>query len=283
MKGAKTHISNPLKEITVSKLAGNQANGEILHVGRVVLDRREGNRVFIRTLRPDEKDTGEGVTIQKGEQVIFEAGALTVDLRQIDNQSPKGFGGYAPVSNTVWTWSHFVREQLGFFLFFFALARRLDAAHRYWASAMRDLQKSRDENGGGIPQRLDFFDALATAEVAIVALHRAIQMVYLLVKTYCPELTVPESVKRIRKAVEQMRNSFEHIDERAEGKVDRSGNRHMDALKIFHQPDFKMSSIIRYQEHSLNLEEDVKAALLDCRKLVLDAIEARASQNKTEM
>ena len=89
MKGAKTHISVPLKEITVSEQAGNQANGDILHVGRIVLDRREGNRVFIRTLRPDEKDTGEGVTIQKGEQVIFEAGALTVDLRQIDNQSPK--------------------------------------------------------------------------------------------------------------------------------------------------------------------------------------------------
>ena len=106
-----------------------QPGGEFLTSGRIVLDRREGNKVFVRTLRPDEEDTGEGVNIRAGEQLIFEAGALVINSREIDTHSVKGRGGYAPVANTVWTWYQIVGEQLGFFLFFFSLARRVDAAH----------------------------------------------------------------------------------------------------------------------------------------------------------
>ena len=49
-----------------------QPGGEFLTSGRIVLDRREGNKVFVRTLRPDEEDTGEGVNIRAGEQLIMD-------------------------------------------------------------------------------------------------------------------------------------------------------------------------------------------------------------------
>ena len=248
--------------------------GEFLTSGRIVLDRREGNKVLVRTLRPGEEDTGEGVNIRAGEQLVFEAGALVVDSGEIDAQSVKGRGGYAPVANTVWTWYRIVGEQLGFFLFFFSLARRIDAAHALWALAIEEREKAKDE--GAITRRTGFLNALATAEVTIIALHRAMTMVYSLIDKFCPDLEVPDSVQRIRGAVWEMRNAFEHIDERAEGLVGRSREMHSDALTIFDQPDFIESSILSYKTHSLNFEEDVLSALLDCRELIMDAIDARA-------
>ena len=102
-------------------------------------------------------------------------------------------------------------------------------------------------------------------------------MVNALVEKHCPELQMPESVTKTREAVIEMRNAFEHIDERAEGKVG-GGKFDADALTIFNQPDFVQSSILRYKQHRLNFESDVIAALVDCRELVMDAIDARAEQ-----
>lgn len=113
--------------------------------------------------------------------------------------------------------------------------------------------------------------------MAIVALGRCYRMVNALVEKYCPELPVPDSVTRTQEAVIEMRNAFEHIDERAEGKIGR-GKVDVGALSIFSQPDFVQSSILRYQHHTLNFESDVIAALIDCRELVMDAIDMRAKQ-----
>ena len=252
-----------------------QPGGEFLTSGRIVLDRREGNKVFMRTLRPDEEDTGEGVNIRAGDQVILEAGALVSNSREIDAQSVKGRGGYAPVANTVWTWYQVVGEQLGFFLFFFSLARRIDAAHALWTLAVQEQERAKEEEGG-IPRRTGFLNALATAEVTIIALHRAMTMVYSLIDKFCPDLEVPDNVQRIRNAVREMRNAFEHIDERAEG-VGKSKEMHSDALTIFDQPDFIESSVLSYKTYSLNFEEDILSALLDCREFIMDAIDARAA------
>ena len=253
---------------------------EFLTSARVLPVRREGNKVFVRTLRYGEEDTGEGVTLQAGEQLVFEPGALAIDSGQIDAQSPKGSGGYAPVANTVWTWYQIVPEKLGFFLFIFALARRIDAAHALWALAIQARNKARED--AGIPRRLGFFNELAMAEVAIIALHRGINMVYSLINTFCLELDVPENVRKIRSAVEEIRHAFEHIDARAQGRVGQSQKMHPDALSIFNQPDFFESSVLRYKEHSLNFEEDVIAALLACREFIMAAIDARTAQSASD-
>ena len=84
-------------------------------------------------------------------------------------------------------------------------------------------------------------------------------------------------MQRIRDAVWEMRNAFEHIDERAEGRVGSSKVMRSDALTIFNQPDFVESSVLSYKTYSLNFEEDVLSALLDCREFIMGAIDARAS------
>ena len=63
-------------------------------------------------------------------------------------------------------------------------------------------------------------------------------MVTALVTKYCPELQVPDSVKNTQEAVLEMRNAFEHIDERAEAKVG-GGKYHADALTNFQSAGFR--------------------------------------------
>ena len=262
------------------KIEGNstpdQDQGDFLFAGRLVFLKREGNIVYARTLRRGEEDTGEGVHVGPGEQLVIPKGELVVDSRDIDEYyNPKGLGGYRPIPNTVWTWHQFTNEQLSFFLFLFSLARRTDASYRLWASAIQARDNARDEQG--ITQRQEHFNALAAAEMAIIALGRCYRMVCALIEKYCPELSVPDSVTKTLNAVLEMRNAFEHIDERAEGKVGK-GKADAEALTIFNQPDFIQSSILRYKDCELNFESDVIAALIDCRELIMEAIEARVKQ-----
>ena len=248
--------------------------------GRLVPVRREGNKVFARSLRRGEEDTGETVQLEPGDELVIEAGGLVIDSYEIDAQNFKGLGGYAPVANTVWTWYRVVGVELGFFLFFFSLARRIDSAHRLSALAIQEREKAKGE--GAITQRTGFFNTLGTAEVAIIALHRGMTMVYSLVDKFCPDLEVPSGVQKIRTAVQEMRHAFEHIDERAEGRVGMSRKIDLDAMSIFDQPDFINSSILRYKEYSLNFDEDVLSALLDCRELIMKAIDSRAASHADE-
>jgi len=247
--------------------------GELLWLGRIVPDGREGNVVFARSLRPGEVDTGEGVRVGEGEQLVIRAGGLSVNSDEIDAESPKGMGGYAPVANTIWTWHQFAREQLGYFLFIFSFARRLDAAHRNWSESMKDREHATSMSG--IPRRAALFSALATAEITIIALHRATIMAETLVHKHCTDLVLPDEIELIAEAVTEMRLAFEHIDDRAEGKVGQNRRFDIEALTIFDQPDFITSAILRYKQLSLNFETDVLAALLACRRLIIDSIDSR--------
>lgn len=267
---------NKLEDRQMTNDENNPDQSNFLFAGRIVPIKREGNIVYARSLRRGEEDTGEVVQLEPGDRLVFPAGGLSVNSRDIDElHNPKGAGGYQPVANTVWTWYQIAPEQLGFFLFLFAFARRTDAAHALWVLAIEARDKARRERG--ILQRQAHFNALAAAEMAIVALGRCYRMVNALVEKHCQELKMPDNVAKTQEAVLEMRNGFEHIDERAEAKV--GGGRHdADALTIFNQPDFVAASVLRYKGYSLNFDSDVIAALLECRGLVMDAIEVRSKQ-----
>ena len=249
-----------------------QDEGEFLFAGGVALSRREGKNVYLRSLRPGEQDSGEGVRIEAGESVLFDAGDLSFNSRQVDAfLSSPGPDGYAPVANTVWTWYHIVPRHVGFFLFFFSLARRADAAHALWTAAIEARDEARKESGTS--RRHAAFKALATTEMTVIALHRCFEMMYGLVDKFCPGLPIPASVNTIRPAIKEMRDAFEHIDDRAQSRINQRGTVHPDALTIFNQPGFVHSSVLRYKAHALNLETEVIAALLDAREFIMKAIE----------
>ena len=260
---------------------GEPSTDSFLFAKRVVPVKREGSNVYVRTLRHGEEDTGESVRLREGDRLIVEAGGLEISTEEIDSWSPKGFGGYAPVANTVWTWYRIAPTQIGFFLFFFSLARRLDATHALWAQAIQEIQA---ENERLVDKRIEIFNALALAEMTVVALRRVIIMVNTLATDYCPDLEVPPSVQNIEAMVRDMRNAFEHIDERAKG-VPGNSESVLEALSIFNQPDFISATLLRYKNHVLDFDKDVKAALLDCRGMVMEAFDSRipidTANNKT--
>ena len=147
----------------MTDVIGKQSEGEHLITGRLVPIRREGSTVYARSLRRGEEDTGEAVKLQRGDRLVIPAGELVINSRQIDEHfNPKGFGGYAPVANTVWTWYQIVPEEPEFILFFFALARRTDVAHTLWTLTIEELDKARDD--GGTSKRRGLFNARATVE-----------------------------------------------------------------------------------------------------------------------
>ena len=253
----------------------NESGGNFLYAGRLVEAKREGNTVYARPLRRGEEDTGEGVDVPAGDRLVLIE--MDPDPRDVDEyHNPVGLSGYRPIANTVWAWHQFGTEQLGFFLFIFALARRTDAAHSLWATAIQTRDTARGEQGS-ISARQAHFAALGAAEMTSIALGRCYRMVDGLIEKFCPGLSVPDSVAETSAAVKAMRDAFEHIDERAVGKV-KIGTLHPEALTIFDQSDFVASSILRYRQHQLNFESQVIQALVDCRELIMDAIEDRVTQ-----
>ena len=161
------------------------------------------------------------MNVRAGEQLIIRVGGLVISSDEIDALNPKGYGGYAPVANTVWTWYSIVGERVGFFLYLYALARRLDAAHAAWELAMREREDARGE--GAIVQRIGFFRALSEAEVTIIALHRAMKMLLQFDGVFPLGLEIPDSIRKLEPMVKDMRDAFEHIDERALGKINIRG------------------------------------------------------------
>ena len=251
----------------------DQPNDELLMLTRLVPIKRVDNKVFARSLRYGEEDSGERVHLEAGDQLIIPAGELVIDTREIDAQSVEGEGGYAPVANTIWTWYRFAPAHREFYDLFFALARRMDAAHYTWTLAIQERGTAKEKEG--ISRRIGYFNTLSLAEVTIIALHRAMSMLHRLNSDFCLGLEVPKGVGRVWKIVEELRHGFEHIDRRAAGKSGPSLKEDPDAWTIFHQADFFESLILRYKGNSLRFYEDVRTTLLECREMMMKAIDAK--------
>lgn len=250
--------------------AGARNDGEPLLAGRLVPDGVEGKTVYARSLRYGEEDLGQKVVVPAGYELAMRPGALVVNVNQIDDLSRTGLGGYAPVANTVWTWYQFGQHPQNFLHFIFSFARRLDTSHALWASAIEERDHAKELPG--IEARVGFISALATAEVAVVALHRAIRMAHSLVAKYRPDLRVPGSADIVLEPLKQIRDACEHIDERAESRSGQASKCDPDAWTIFDQPEFFSSGVLTYKEYSLDFKRDVLSALLDCRGLVMEAM-----------
>lgn len=253
--------------------------GDFLFAARLVPIGRDGNIVYARTLRPGEEDTGEAVHLNVGDRLVIPTGGLVFDTDQIDAMSPVRMGGYAPVANTVWTWHQFASyEQPEYAFFLFALAQRLDAAHDLWSQAMQTREDAISSDG--VVRRAGLFEALRTAEMAIIAFGRAITMVETLVTQYCPDLCMPEETDRVQRAVRLLRRSFEHIDERAQGRVSQKNVVDLSAWTIFDQTYFFERAVLRYQDVTLDFQADVLAALLACREVIKQSFESRVKSRK---
>lgn len=254
------------------------ANDALIGV-RVVPAGRDGHRVFGRTLHPGEHDSGEAVAFYpyRGEELHFPSGSIQISLRDLERGNEPGPDGYAPVSNTLWTWLTFgAPPDPAFFRFLLAAARRLDTAHALCSDVLAALT---EQNEPFIKARRRLFAALGLAETMCVALGRAIDMLGRVPSHFSVAVSLPPSVSGLLPALREIRNAFEHIEDRALGNV--HGKPHADALSIFDQRDLISRGVLRYGAHSLDLQGEVLPMLMQARCLVLDAAIETAGAART--
>jgi hypothetical protein len=235
---------------------------------RVVPNGRRGNIVLGRTLNDGEQDSGESIKYYpyKGESLHFERGSVKIRLQDIDCQSLPAPDGYANVSNTIWTWLNFgISPDQNFFRYFLAAARRLDIAHNLCHDVLSALT---DRPELFIPARNRLFGALASAELMVVALGRTMDMLRAIPRHFSISVVVPTAITAIEPTLRNIRNAFEHIEDRAFGNV--HGTPHPDALSIFDQRQLLSSGILTYASYSLDLGSEVLPLLIEARQFVID-------------
>ena len=245
---------------------------------RVVPAGRNGARVYGRTLNRGEPDSGQGISLEGGETLEFPAGSISVTMADVDRYSKQGADGYAPVTNTIWSWLAIPphEDDRTFVNYLLAAGRRLDKAHAHCTSALRVLTDPPE--GMGVKAREARFDALGDAESMCVALSRAVRMIGRARDTVSAQPAVPREISAIEDAILAIRDAFEHIDERAVGKARRENS--ADAMSVFDQSDFFTSGVLRYAGRSLDLRQEAVPAMIAGRQFIIEAA-SRAGLRKT--
>ena len=195
-----------------------------------------------------------------------------ISSEEIDARSPKGRGGYAVVADTIWTWYRIVgAKDQSLLMMLLAAARRLDASHVFWSATMDALEESATLEG--IDRRSALFRALATAEVTVISLSRAVAMLYRLEERFGLGLRIPDEIDAFRGTLRRLRNALEHIDDRAMGEA-RDGTADS-AMSIFFQPLFVDKGVLIYAGEGVVFTTGVPVALSHCRKVIMSVIDLR--------
>lgn len=238
---------------------------------RVVPDGRDGKTVFARTLHPGEIDIDEPVMFSpaRGESLVFRKDSR-IRIVDVDRPANADETGYASVTNTVWTWLRMggkaTPQQFRFAL---ATGRRLDGSHLAFLALISAL---RELNGSEAKQRIHAFRAIAAAEVLVVSLNRAVDIISKCPGQFRVRVSVPPIVKQKRSALTALRNGFEHIDEAAAGR--RKGKPDPNAASIFDQHRFFADGTLVIGKHLLSVPIDVPRLLISMRTYLIEAIGA---------
>ena len=252
--------------------------GDVIVGVRVVPVKREGRTIYGRTLNFGEPDSGESITVNPGDTLIFRPGFINVSITDVDRYSDWGPDGYAPVANTIWSWLIIppVTQPREKYHYLIAAARRLDMAHVHCIGALDGLKVSSGQPSF-LKQRVGMFKALGHAESMSIALNRAFRMI----QNAKTKVAVPTEVNAVADRAQIIRNAFEHIDERAAGKARQEGP--ADAMTVFDQSDFFQSGILRYADHSLDIAAEVVPAMIAARKFIVDVVVHEGSTKTTSV
>lgn len=236
--------------------ASDDAGGQTTPPIRVVYDGEDGDVVFVRTLRVGEADTARPVYVKPGQRIDLKPNAFIVHLDVLDSQLVADSVGYAPLTHTVWSWlSLGMRDKSGReLLYVLAAARRLDAAAAAWTRVKDGLEVIRTwpTDTANPAVRARSFALVADLELAMIALRRVIAMVMNAEGCVGIRAAIPAVISVNSRHVKAIRDSFEHIDERALGSV--RGASSPDAASIFRQGRLASEGVVSYGSHELSIE-----------------------------
>jgi hypothetical protein len=237
----------------------------------VAEDRRDDSRqeIWLRTLRLSEGTQTRRVRAPWGYKVTFDAGAVVLEIEWIDRMFPPDADGYAPLTNTLWTWMNIglAPESEAVARYLLAAARRLDVAHRGFHRILDNLETF-NRGAPGPQTRLALFEIVGEVEITIVALSRAVDMAVTLDQLAPIKTPSPARVIAMRETLTELRNAYEHIEDRAQGQVRSKPD--PQALTIFDWSTLFQERAITYAGHRLALE-DLPLVLLDTRTFLKEA------------
>ncbi len=190
--------------------------------------------------------------------------------------------GYSSIANTVYTWlslypnlnSKIIPKEVTYLLL--SVARRLDASHEGF-SLLHSKLKELETVEYGIRQRNLIFEIVGLVEIAIVAMNRAFQMADRLGNHFSLSTPFPTSVKDKLVAIKNMRDAYEHIDNRAFGLVGQKPKPHPDALSVFNFERLFQEGIATYGSYELDIYNEAIQLLIDTRQYLKDATSELAS------
>lgn len=226
--------------------------------------RREPGLVFARSLRRGEADDGTCVHLRPGDQLSFEAGSLIAELDAIEDMERAAASGYVPLTPVLWSWLFACGRDDTRSRYLLAACRRLDAA-----AQLRDqveqlrCQIRAPEGDAGPGLRRPLFELIGCVEMCIVGIGRAVDMASRACDLIESTAPLPPLVISKAKAIVEIRNAYEHIEDRAVGQVQKKPN--PDALTIFNHQRLIEDDVIEYASHTLDLVFEVPALLDELR------------------
>ena len=230
---------------------------------RIVETRREPGKVYARTLRLGEEDTGARVHVEPGEQVEFEEGAISVELDYIDSLETTTESALAPLTPVPASWFSIGETDPAKMRYLLAASRRLDETNRRFGE-IETHRKALGEDGLTGPAIRSHANALlGSVESALIGLGRTVDMADRANSLLGSNTPVPQSITTHKTAVVAIRNAYEHIEDRALG-LER-GQPHTNALTIFDYRRLIEENIVVYGPHALNLDTDAPTLLSDAR------------------
>ena len=244
--------TKPITYISINLGPDGDTRGFLVGI-RVVPAGRDGDTVLGRTLNHGEPDSGEGIAVQQGEQLMFPPGSITVTIQDVDRRNTLGPDGYASIANLVWTWFNIppYPSDVKLFNYFFTVARRMDSTYSLCAGVISKISAQPDN-------RALLFEALSDAELMCIGLNRVAGMIKAIGKKCSVATTTPDAINALSTPAKAMEASLQ-----------------------FKQLKLSTSGVVRCRNHSLDLRAQVIPALVAAREFIIDAMVEKTAAAKT--
>lgn len=187
-------------------------------------------------------------------------------------EAPQCADGYRPVAEAMWRFAQFGAAPTppeGRYVL--SAARRLDAAHGAIERVRDRIERFVDREEqfvGSIEWHRHVFAVIGDAEVAIITLHRAVDMAAKCPKELRLALGFPGFSASKRGALSELRDAYEHIDERALARARRK-NQPVPIGVQLSTFDLARSLVVEkkfvYGPHSLGLHDEATKVMIETR------------------
>ena len=265
--GQRVIVTSPVGGVAIH-LTDEEGEDDAIYWLRVVLDRREPGLVLARTLRFGEADDGRRVHVRPGERFELPKGAVQISLDGIeafyqDLDPDRPHGSMAAVVRVWQKTAGIDPPELG--LIVQAAAHRLDAA-AYLMPRLLTVGESLRSDGEGGPRLVAAIDEYVhLVQGVVVALARCVALIERSRDLPGFELPRWDAIDRHGPALKDIRDAYEHIDERAFGRAWKAEDDRN--LMIFDHTLLVREGIIVYFDHRLDVA-DLTDVIAACRSAV---------------